>query len=341
LKIVTQSKKLCYNDGLEWKYRQGMMVRKINDYLVYLLVRILFCLAQSLSLETSKTLASGLAFFLSKIMPVRRLLLHKNLNIAFPEFDEQERHSIIRVMWEHLLLMGIEVALARRKIRDDNWSDHIRLFNVEPLLSLLHQDRPVILVTGHFGNFEIGGFSLGVLTYPSHSVARTLDNPYLNRFIKDFRESTGQFLIAKKGGSMEITRILEQNGLMALLVDQWAGRREGYYVNFFDRLTTTFKAIAILSLKYNAPIVVCYPLRQQNEEGQFQILKFDMHVTEFLDPMDLPPEIQNAKEITQWFTHALEAGIRQCPEQYWWLHRRWKGKGIVKSRGKRRRKRMS
>jgi KDO2-lipid IV(A) lauroyltransferase len=220
--------------------------------------------------------------------------------------------------------MGIEVALARRKIRDNNWSDHIRLINAEPLLSLLHQDRPVILVTGHLGNFEIGGFSLGVLTYPSHAVARTLDNPYLHRFIKEFRESTGQFLIAKKGGAMEITRVLEHNGLMALLVDQWAGRKEGYIVDFFNKPTTAFKAIAILSLKFNAPIVVCYPLRQTSETDQFQMLHFDMHITEIFDPLNLPPDIQNAKEITQWFTHALEAGIRQCPEQYWWLHRRWK-----------------
>jgi KDO2-lipid IV(A) lauroyltransferase len=300
------------------------MLNQIGNYFVYLLIRILFCIVQSLSLESGKAFAGGLAFFFSRILPIRRWLLHQNLQIAFPELNGDERRVIIRAMWEHLLLMGVEVALARRKIRDFNWTDHIRLVNAEPLLSLLHQDRPVILVTGHFGNFEIGGFSLGVLTYPSHSVARTLDNPYLNRFIKEFRESTGQFLIAKKGGAMEITRVLEHNGLMALLVDQWAGRKEGYIVNFFDKPTTTFKAIAILSLRFNAPIVVCYPVRQKDENDRFQMLHFEMHITEILDPLNLPPDIQNAKEITQWFTDALEAGIRQCPEQYWWLHRRWK-----------------
>ena len=226
-------------------------------------------------------------------------------------------------MWEHLLLMGIEVALARRKIKDFNWTDHIRLVNTEPLLSLLHQDRPVILVTGHFGNFEVGGFSLGVLTYPSHTVARTLDNPYLNRFIKHFRESTGQFLIPKNGGGPQIVRVLEQNGLMAFLVDQWAGRK-GYMVDFFGKSAATFKAIAVLALQFNAPLVVCYPLRQWDGVDQFHELRFEMHITEILDPLNLPPEIQNPKEITQWFTHALESGIRRCPEQYWWLHRRWK-----------------
>ncbi|MCL2709838.1 MAG: lysophospholipid acyltransferase family protein [Planctomycetaceae bacterium] len=300
------------------------MFRPINDYLVHLFVRVLFCIVQSLSLNANKTFVRGLAFFFSRVLPFRHQLLHENLQIAFPELNKNERQVIIRAMWEHLLLMGVEVALARRQIRDGNWTDHIELVNAEPLLSLLHQDRPVLLVTGHFGNFEIGGFSLGILSYPSHAVARTLDNPYLHRFIKDFRESTGQFLIPKKGGAMEITRVIERHGLMALLVDQWAGRKEGYMINFFDKPTLAFKAIAILSLKYNAPIVVCYALRKKREPGQFQTLQFEMHISEILDPLDMPPEIQNAKDVTQWFTHVLESGIRKCPEQYWWLHRRWK-----------------
>jgi KDO2-lipid IV(A) lauroyltransferase len=299
------------------------MFQRINDYLVYVLVRILFCVVQSLSLESGRAFASGLAFFFSQIVPIRRRLLHENLQIAFPELNDKERQSIIRAMWEHLFLMGIEIALARRKIRDFNWTDHIRLVNAEPLLSLLHQDRPVMLVTGHFGNFEIGGFSLGVLTYPSHTVARTLDNPYLHRFIAHFRESTGQFLIAQKGGAPEIIEVLEQNGLTAFLVDQYAGAK-GCKVNFFGKSASTFKAIAVLALQFNAPIVICYPLRQQTETSPFYALHFEMHITEVLDPLNLPPDIQNVKEVTQWFTHALESGIRRYPEQYWWLHRRWK-----------------
>jgi len=299
------------------------MSKKASNYLVYLLVRIVFCVVQSLSLRAGELFANGLAILFSRIIPIRRRLLHENLQIAFPERNEKERQCLIDEMWKHLFLMGIEVALARRKIRDFNWTDHIRLVNAEPLLSILHQDRPVIIVTGHFGNFEIGGFSLGVLTYPSHSVARTLDNPYLHKFIKDFRESTGQFLISKNGGAPDIIRVLEQQGLMAFLVDQSAGRK-GCMVDFFGKPASTFKAIAVLALQYNAPIAICFPLRQQDEAGRFRALRFDMHITEILDPANLPSEIENVKDVTQWFTHALEAGIRRCPEQYWWLHRRWK-----------------
>ena len=299
------------------------MFKRIGDYLVYLVVRVLFCVVQSLSLEANKSFACLLAFFFTRILPIRRRLLRENLQTAFPELDDEQRQIIIQTMWEHLFLMGVEVALVGRKVRDLNWTDHIRLVGAEPLLSLLHQDRPVLLVTGHFGNFEIGGFSLGILTYPSHAVARTLDNPYLNRFIKKFRESTGQFLISKNGGAPEIIHVLEQSGLMAFLADQSAGRK-GCMVKFFAKPASTFKAIAVLSLQFNAPIVVCYPLRQKEDSDQFRMLHFDMHITEILDPLDLPQEMQNVKDITQWFTHVLESGIRQNPEQYWWLHRRWK-----------------
>ena len=298
-------------------------MKTIADYLVYLFVRILFCVVQTLSLKNGHAMARGMAWFFTDVIPVRRRLLEANLNTAFPDLTKPERHAMILKMWEHLFLMGVEVAVASRKIRDLNWQDHIRLKGATSLLSLLHQDRPVILVTGHFGNFEIGGFSLGVLTYPSHSVARTLDNPFLNRFVKDFRESTGQFLISKNGGANDIVDVLAGKGLMAFLADQSAGPK-GCMVDFFGKKASTFKAIALLSMQFQAPIVICYALRRTDRNGEFLPLQFEMNITAVLDPADLPPDIQNVKDITQWHAKKLEDGIRKYPEQYWWLHRRWK-----------------
>jgi KDO2-lipid IV(A) lauroyltransferase len=161
------------------------------------------------------------------------------------------------------------------------------------------------------------------LTYPSNSVARTLDNPFLDRFIREFRESTGQYLIPKNGGSPEILQVLKGNGLMAFLADQSAGPK-GCMVDFFGRPASTFKAIALLSLQFKVPIVICYSLRKTDEQGNFEPMQFVVYITGVLDPLQLPPDIQNIKEITQWYTHKLEEGIRKYPEQYWWLHRRWK-----------------
>jgi KDO2-lipid IV(A) lauroyltransferase len=295
----------------------------IFNFFVYILVRVIFCILQSISLESGNFIARELAKLFTFFIPIRRRLLNENLLIAFPSMSVAERQQIILKMWEHLFLMGIEVSLAGRKIRDLNWRQHIRFFGVNPFMSVLNQNRPVMIVTGHFGNFEIGGFTLGVLTYPSYTIARTLDNPYLNAYIKKFRESTGQVIIAKNGGSDEIIKVLSQNRLMALLVDQAAGPK-GYMVDFFGKPASTFKAIGLLALKYNAPIVICYALRRQNNEGEFEPLKFDIHITSILDPSNLPQNIKTIKDVTQWFTKKLEEGIKKNPEQYWWIHRRWK-----------------
>ncbi|MDR1925460.1 MAG: lysophospholipid acyltransferase family protein [Planctomycetaceae bacterium] len=299
------------------------MSSTIFNFLVYIFVRVVFCIVQSLSLSVGHSFARGLAWVFTFLVPIRRRLLNENLMLAFPDLSAAERSDLILKMWEHLFLMGIEVSLARRKIRDLNWKKHIRITGASPLMSLLHQDRPVIIVTGHFGNFEIGGFSLGVLTYPSHTVARSLDNPFLNRFIKQFRESTGQFLIEKNGGSEDIINVLNQKGLMAFLVDQSAGTK-GCMVDFFGKPASTFKAIALLALKFEAPIVICYSLRKQNEYGEFEPLQFDIHITNILDPANLPDNIKSIKDVTQWFTKKLENEIRKHPNQYWWIHRRWK-----------------
>ncbi|MDR1484047.1 MAG: lysophospholipid acyltransferase family protein [Planctomycetaceae bacterium] len=293
------------------------------DFLIYIFVRVIFCFLQSISLSSGQVVAKELAKFFTYVIPIRRRLLESNLLTAFPLMPLSERRGIILKMWEHLFLMGIEVSLAGRKIRDLNWRQHIRFFGVNPLMSLFNQGRPVIIVTGHFGNFEIGGFTLGVLTYPSYTVARPLDNPYLNAYIKKFRESTGQFIIPKTGGSDAIIEVLGNNGLMALLVDQSAGSK-GCVVDFFGKPASTFKAIGLLSLKYNAPLVICYSLRRQDEQGNFIPLQFDIHITSVLDPSQLPDGIKTIKDVTQWFTKKLEDGIKKNPEQYWWIHKRWK-----------------
>ena len=301
------------------------------DYLVYLFVRVLICIVQAISVETCVFVAKRLAWLFTYVMPVRRRLIHENLTIAFPELSRKDQVDLIYKMWEHLFLLVIEVGHTVRRIHPTNWRDYIRLVNTETIGKLLHNNRPMIMVTGHFGNFEAGGFFLGILGYPTYSVARTLDNPYLDRFIKKFREASGQFLVPKNEGYDKILEVLQRRDVMAFLADQSAGPK-GCWVDFFGKKASTYKAIALLSLEYDAPVVVCYATRRDRLP-----LHFDMTIAGVLDPRNLPDGIGNVKEITQWYTHVLENGIRKNPEQYWWVHNRWKDYGkkfkteIVKS----------
>ena len=126
-------------------------------------------------------------------------------------------------MWEHLFLLVLEVAHTPRKIHETNWRDYVRLTNEDELVRSLLDDRPVLIVTAHLGNFEVGGYVLGVLGFPTYTVARTLDNPYLDRFVNRFRGGTGQHIIPKNGGYDQIVEVLARGGTMTFLADQYAG----------------------------------------------------------------------------------------------------------------------
>ncbi len=291
--------------------------QQIVDGLVYLLIRVVICIIQSLSLETGARLAKAMAWLFGEVLKIRRGVVDENLRHAFPEASADERHALARGMWEHLFLLVLEVAYAPRWLHENNWRNHVQLDGVGPLMDVMLSDRPALIVTAHFGNFEIGGFMLGLLGFPTFTVARTIDNPMLARFVNRFRAATGQTIIAKNGEFEKIVEALERGGTMTLLADQYAGAK-GCWVQFFGRPASAHKAIALFSLDYDAPIAVCSVRRLGRP------LEFEMKVTAMLDPREVPQSPDSLRDVTQWYTNRLEEMIRVAPEQYWWLHRRWK-----------------
>lgn len=300
-------------------------MRNLGNYLVYLLVRVLICVAQMLPIGTARQIADGLAVVFNDWLGVRRKVVQENLQHAFADLDDRQRHELARAMWRHLFLLAFEVAHTSRKLHKANWHEHIRMTGLEGLIDLLLDDRPVILVTGHFGNFEIGGYVLGFFGLPTHAIARTLDNPYLDRFIARFRAATGQTLIPKVGGYDQILEVLQSRGTLSVLADQSAGRK-GCWVDFFGRPASTYKAIALFAMQYDAPIAVAYARRLDEP------MHFELSVEEILDPRTVEDPIAAVREITQWYTKRLEDVIRRNPDQYWWVHRRWKDTRKKKSR---------
>jgi len=287
------------------------------DWGVYLVVRIFICLVQAMRMETAQGIAQFLAWLAHRVFRIRRRVVEENLRCAFPHLGAAERERLARRMWEHLFLLVVEVAHAPRKIHQTNWRDYIQLGNKDVLVRLLLSDRPVIIVTGHFGNFELAGVMLGLLGFPTYTVARALDNPYLDRFVNRFRGLSGQFIIPKKGGYDQIVEVMAHGGAMTFLADQHAGDK-GCWVEFFGRPASAHKAIALLAMTYNAPMVVGYCRRLDRP------LRFEMRVHATADPQQTPPETASVKALTQWYTTRLEEIIRSWPEQYWWLHRRWR-----------------
>jgi len=296
-----------------------------RDYAVYLAVRLVICILQALSLAACVRLSRRLAWLCGDLLRVRRRVLEENLAIAFPHWSAAERAACQRRMWEHLFLMLAEMAHARRKIHLTNWRRYLRFRNMPQMMRLLWRDRPKLIISAHYGNFELAAYAVGLFGFETFSVARTLDNPYLDRFLAKFRGAKGQHLLPKEGSANEIAQLLERRATLSLLADQHAGPK-GCWVEFFAKPASTHKAIALFVLSNQAPLGVSFGRRIGGP------LEYEMGLQSLYDPQLEPPA--DMTELTQWFTRELEALIRVDPGQYWWLHRRWKSEPPARSRKK-------
>ncbi len=294
-----------------------MNTARLRHLAEYLAVRIVVCVLQMLRPETFHAFARLMARLCTDVVPVRRQVLEENLRIAFPDWTPAERRDCTRRMWEHLFLFVAEVAQAPRKIHISNYRDFVVFENEPEFARCMYDGRPTIFLTAHFGAFEMLGYFAGMTGIPSYTVVRTLDNPYLERFLARFRGATGQHLIPKEGAAQKIAEVLDRGDLLGILADQYAGSK-GIWVDFFGRPASTPKAIALLALSQGVRLVVASVRR----DGRPMRFRQTLHAV--LDPQAAPPELSTPRGITQWFTAEFEKFIRAEPSQYWWLHRRWK-----------------
>jgi len=285
--------------------------------LVYLVVRVFICVIQAVRMETCHLLARGMSVLACDVFRIRRSVVDENLRHAFPDWSRRQRHEVARGMWEHLVLMICEVAHVPRKIRDTNWRRYIRLHQPRPMAAALLKPHPTVLLTGHFGNFEVCGYISGLFGFPTYSVARPLDNPYLDGFLSRFRGATGQYVLPKQGSAGQVAELLDAGATLGLLGDQNAGPK-GCWVEFLGREASCHKAIALFSLTTGAPLMVTYT-RRLGRPMQFELGMVDQY-----DPAQSNRELRTVKDLTQWYCRLLEQVVRADPDQYWWLHRRWK-----------------
>ncbi len=295
----------------------AVIPQRLKHLAEYLVVRVLICLVQAVRIETCHAGAGYLAFIFADVLHIRGKVVDDNLRHAFPQYSQDARRRMTRDMWQHLFLFAAEVAHLPRKVHASNWRDYIRLEGRYDMVRVLLGERPALLVSGHFGNFELAGYVLGLIGFPTYTVARQLDNPYLDRFVGRFRGATGQYILPKKGGYDGILEVLARGGVITFLSDQYAGRK-GCWVEFFGRPASTHKAIALLALDSDAVLAVGAARRTGGP------LQYEISVDAVCDSREVAQEPDAVRRLTQWYTSELEAMILKSPEQYWWVHRRWK-----------------
>jgi KDO2-lipid IV(A) lauroyltransferase len=292
----------------------------------YLAFRMIVCLINALSTRTIVRLSTGLAFVFCRILPrklTRYEIAKQHIRQAFGEsVTAAEIDRIIFGMWTHLFRMVTEIVQLPRKLRLYNCADVIEFRNGDRLVQALCTGRPVIVLSGHFGNWEMATAVQGLYGFPAGIVARDLDNSYLHEWFCRWRQATGHRLISKKGGAGEMVTFMDHRGCLGLLGDQDAGSR-GLFVPFFGKQASTFKSIALLAAQYRALICVCYARRLDDDFQNNRWVKYEVGCEEVIDSDDYD-DADAIRLITERYTAALERAVRRAPQQYFWVHRRWK-----------------
>src|SRR6266542_5886592 len=229
---------------------------RLADYAVYLVVRLLVCLIQALSLNAARKLSAGLAWLAYRIDRRHREVALDNLRKAYPgQFSDSALDRMVRAVYQHFCSVLVEIIHLPRRLHPENWRDHIELAGGRRMVDCLLSGRPLLIVTGHFGNWEMAGYALGLLGFRTHAIARVLDNPHLERFLNRFRQATGQTIIAKKDDFDRLTGVLRAGGKVATVADQDAGPR-GLFVDFLGRPASAHKAVALMALEFDAELAV-------------------------------------------------------------------------------------
>ena len=289
----------------------------IKDYLTYACVRVLLFFLYCFSIGKNLRLARFLGRFMWKHYHRGRIRALENLRRSFPEKDEKWCIETGRRSFEQIVMLVIDIFFTSRLVKRENWHKYSRYKNIEQSKWLMQGGQGLLFVTAHYGNFEIMGYLLGMMDFNLYSIARPLDNKYMNKYLLDLRKHTGQKIIDKKGATEKMDEIIDENASIGFIADQDAGKK-GVFVDFFGKKASTYKSIGLLAMQNDMPIAVASSKRVGDK------FFFEIEVHRIIFPEEWKDRDDPLTWITQEYVSETEKFIRQDPSQYWWLHRRWK-----------------
>ena len=288
-----------------------------KDWLGYLALRILIVFLYLFDVETNLNTACFLGRLLWKYYHRGRKRALDNLRASFPDKSEQWIWQTGRRSFEHIVMLAIDVLFTPRLVKKYNWRDYSRYRNVERAKWLLQGKQGLLLVTAHYGNFEIIGYLMGLFGFNIYSIARPLDNRFINNYLYGVRRRAGQRIVDKKGAADLMEEITSSGAALGFIADQDAGKK-GIFVDFFGRKASTYKSIGLLAITNNTTIAVGCSRRVDNR------FYFEIVLTRIIFPEEWANRDNPLEWITAEYTRAIEEFVREDPSQYWWLHRRWK-----------------
>jgi len=294
--------------------------KRLKRTLRYGLLRTALALVGLLPLGWAQALGRALGSAAFHLAPGERKKALASLSIAFPEMTDAARLDLARRCFRHLGTAALEVAVAPRLSQGQ--FDRLVDCSGDALAAMDRAHtagKGAVCVAAHLGNWELQAWGVARHGLPLHAVGKENVDPRLTRLVDRFRAAGGVRNIwrGQPGAAVSLLRTLRKGELLAMLIDQDTNV-QNVFVPFFGRLAATPRAAADLVLRTGAAALVC--LVHKREDGTYRPSSEELEVPRTGDPE------RDAVELTARFTARIEAAIRAHPEQWVWMHQRWKTK---------------
>ncbi len=292
------------------------MASPARQRLDYALLYTLFLVARPLPRSWLLALGRALGSFVWRVVGFRREVVLDNLRHAFgQERSEQELRALAAAFYRNLGMTLMEfVAMPRLKPADV--VDLVAIEGAEHIEAVARLGRGGVLVSGHFGNWELLGARVAAEGRPVNFIIKTQHNERVDRLQNEIRRGVGIGTIRAGASIKEMILALRRQEWIGLLADQDAGA-DGVFCEFLGRQASVFRGAAYLAWKLNCPLITGFIFRQP--DGR-HLVQADPPI----EPDRNLPEDEAVRLLTEIHVRRLEAAVRRAPEQYFWVHRRWK-----------------
>ncbi len=291
---------------------------KVVAFLEYAAFRLVAWLLQLFPTDLNLRTARLLGWLWWQLVPRHRERARTHLRMAFGDHLSDEAVDRIGLAaHQQQAMLAVEFLGALRRVNEWSWHRYVEPGNLTETFKHLVEGHGAICVTGHCGNWELTGHLLATVGFNVVAVMRPLDNPYINDFVVRTRAQCGLKLLNKIGASAEAEEALRRGAAVCFVADQNAGRK-GVFVDFFGHQASTYKSIALLAIRCDVPVIVGFARRDGSG------FRYQVGVERFIRPEEWRDRADPVEWITQAYTAAIEAIVREAPEQYLWIHRRWK-----------------
>jgi KDO2-lipid IV(A) lauroyltransferase len=289
------------------------MRQRLEFIVVFVLVRGLGALPRRLA----RAVGAGLGAMAFAFTRRLRRTGDRNLEIAYPESDAPRRGHIVRQLYRNLGLHLAEFCLMSR-YTPENTRGLVRYAGLEHYLAARDAGRGVLVVTGHLGLWELSSFYHSLMGYPMSMVIRRLDNPLVDRLVNGIRCLHGNTVVHKDDFARGLLGAMRRGETVGILMDTNMTPPQGIFVDFFGTPACTASGLARVAMRTEAAVLPGFLTWREDEKK---------YVLEFGEPLELVSTGNDEQDMaanTQICTTAIETWVRRYPEQWLWVHRRWK-----------------